>query len=73
MVNLEVIRNLRLERGLKVKDIAKYLKIGTKAYYHKINGIRRFTVDELVKLSNLYKCTVDELVIKGDNTTCLLD
>lgn len=64
MVNLELIRNLRLEKGLKAKDIAEYLGIGHKAYYHKLNGIRRFSVEEVVKLSDLYGCAVDELVIK---------
>ena len=58
--------NLRLmmdERGLTVKDIQQYLKLGSvQSVYHWLNGISLPTVDNLYALSYLFQVPVDDLL-----------
>lgn len=72
--------NLRLmmdERGLAVKDIQHYLKLGSvQSVYHWLNGISLPTVDNLYALSYLFKVPVDDMlcgtrpkIFTGENQT----
>ena len=58
--------NLRLkmdEHGFTVKDIQKYLGLGSvQSIYHWLNGISMPTVDNLYALSCLFQVTVDDLI-----------
>lgn len=58
--------NLRLmmdERGLTVKDVQQYLKLGSvQSVYHWLNGISLPTVDNLYALSYLFQVPVDKLL-----------
>ena len=58
--------NLRLmmdERGLTVKDIQQYLKLGSvQSVYHWLNGLSMPTVDNLYALSYLFKVSVDDML-----------
>lgn len=58
--------NLRLmmdERGLTVKDIQQYLKLGSvQSVYHWLNGISLPTVDNLYALSYLFQVPVDDML-----------
>ena len=58
--------NLRLlmdERGLTVKDIQQYLKLGSvQSVYHWLNGISLPTVDNLYALSYLLQVPVDDML-----------
>ena len=70
--------NLRLmmdERGLTVKDVQQYLKLGSvQSVYHWLNGISLPTVDNLYALSYLFQVPVDDMIFgnrrrifKGEN------
>ena len=58
--------NLRLmmdKRGLTVKDIQKYLKLGSvQSVYHWLNGVSLPTVDNLYALSYLFQVPVDDML-----------
>lgn len=58
--------NLRLmmdERGLTVKDVQKYLKLGSvQSVYHWLNGLSMPTVDNLYALSDLFQVPVDDML-----------
>lgn len=58
--------NLRLmmdERGLTVKDIQQYLKLGSvQSVYHWLNGLSMPTVDNLYALSYLFQVPVDDML-----------
>lgn len=58
--------NLRLmmdERGLTVKDVQQYLKLGSvQSVYHWLNGISLPTVDNLYALSYLFQVPVDDMI-----------
>ena len=58
--------NLRLmmdERALTVKDIQKYLKLGSvQSVYHWLNGISLPTVGNLYALSYLFQVPVDDML-----------
>lgn len=58
--------NLRLmmdERGLTVKDVQQYLKLGSvQSVYHWLNGISLPTIDNLYALSYLFQVPVDDMI-----------
>lgn len=58
--------NLRLmmdERGLTVKDVQQYLKLGSvQSVYHWLNGISLPTVDNLYALSYLFQVPIDDMI-----------
>uniref|UniRef100_UPI004055F69C helix-turn-helix domain-containing protein n=1 Tax=Agathobacter sp. TaxID=2021311 RepID=UPI004055F69C len=57
------LRRLMDERGLTVKDVQKYLELGSvQSVYHWINGISMPTVDNLYALSYLFQVPVDDMI-----------
>lgn len=58
------LRRIMDERGLTVKDIQHYLKLGSvQSVYHWLNGISLPTVDNLYALSYLFKVPVDDMTL----------
>lgn len=51
----------RIKKNLLQKDIAKVLDLNVNTYCKKENNIKLFTLEELVNLSNFYKCSIDYL------------
>lgn len=57
------LRRLMDERGLTVKDIQKYLGLGSvQSVYHWLNGLSMPTVDNLYALSYLFQIPVDDMI-----------
>lgn len=57
------LRKMMDERGLTVKDIQKYLCLGSvQSVYHWLNGISLPTIDNLYALSELFQIPVDEML-----------
>ena len=57
------LRKMMDERGLTVKDIQKYLGLGSvQSVYHWLNGISLPTVDNLYALSYLFQVPVDDML-----------
>ena len=57
------LRKLMDERGITVKDIQQYLKLGSvQSVYHWLNGISLPTVDNLYTLSYLFHVPVDDML-----------
>lgn len=63
----EKIDELRAEKNVTLKKLAKRLNITEGSMSMKMRGKRPFTVDELFILSDIFKVTLDELV-RGVNT-----
>jgi len=57
------LRRMMDERGLTVKDVQKYLGLGSvQSVYHWLNGISMPTIDNLYALSELFQTPIDEMV-----------
>lgn len=57
------LRKLMDERRLTVKDVRKYLGLGSvQSVYHWINGISMPTIDNLYALSALFQVPVDDML-----------
>ena len=57
------LRRIMDERDLSVKDIQKYLGLGSvQSVYHWLNGLSLPTVDNLYALSYLFKVSIDEML-----------
>ena len=57
------IRRIMDERGFTVKDIQKYLGLGSvQSVYHWLNGISLPTLDHLYALSGLFCLPIDDLL-----------
>lgn len=57
------MRRLMDERGFTVKDIQKYLGLGSvQSIYHWLNGISMPTIDNLYALSELFQIPVDDML-----------
>uniref|UniRef100_A0A7V4DXW1 XRE family transcriptional regulator n=1 Tax=Dictyoglomus thermophilum TaxID=14 RepID=A0A7V4DXW1_DICTH len=67
MIDLEKIKKLRKEKGIKMGDIAK--ELGYKYYqsYYRIeNGKRKPSLDKLFKISEILNISIEELIKKGE-------
>ncbi len=56
------LEELRKEKGLAQKEVAKYLGISSPAYSHYETGFTEPNVSNLIKLSNLYKLSIDYIL-----------
>lgn len=59
------IKNIRTEIGYKQYKVAEKLGISTRHYARLENGERKARVTELLALSTVFNCTVEEL--EGNN------
>ena len=55
------IKTIRLSRGLNQRDVAEYLNIARSTYTNIENGRSDPDTAILLKLSQLFRCTIDEL------------
>ena len=62
------IRDLRNDRGLTQKQVAKLLNVSQNTYSQYEIGISRFPLDAVVKLAEYYNVSIDYLVGLTDET-----
>lgn len=62
-MNVNVLKSLRVKQGLKQKDVANYLGIKKNTYAGKENGNRKFTIEEAIKLSKLFDCSIEDIFL----------
>jgi len=61
-MNISRIKELREARNLKQEQVAQYLGIERPAYSQRESGDRKFQVDEIMKLADLFEISCDELL-----------
>ena len=64
-------KEFRLKNKLSQLEVANYLDVGQSTYSHYEIGRTQPTLEMLIKLANLYKTTVDELI--GNNVPYLIN
>lgn len=57
------LKSLRVKNGMRQKDLAKLIGIPVTTYSSKENGIRKFTIEEAVKISDIFKCDIREIFL----------
>lgn len=62
----ERLRDLREDRDLKQKDIAKYLQCSQVGYSHYEIGSRDIPTDVLIKLADFYNVSTDYILGRTD-------
>ena len=62
------IRDLRNDRGLTQKQVAKLLNVSQNTYSQYEIGISRFSLDAVVRLAEYYNVSIDYLVGLTDET-----
>lgn len=61
------LREMRVKAGKSVLDVQRALDVSDAAVYYWENGTTKPTVEKLIKLAELYGCSIDELLRGGDN------
>lgn len=61
------LRNIREDRDLKQKDLAKVLNVSQNTYSQYETGIISITAELLIKLADFYNVSVDYLLDRTDN------
>ncbi len=61
------IRNIREDRDIKQKDVAKYLNVSQNTYSQYETGVISLTAEVLIKLSDYYGVSIDFLLDRTDN------
>ena len=59
--------DLRIDHDMTQKDVADYLGCQREVYRRYEKGIRTIPIDFLIKLSKLYKVSIDYIVEEADN------
>ena len=62
VMNIDRLREIRKDRDLQQKDIAKILKISQVQYSRYERGIRTIPIDKLSVLAKYYNVSVDYLI-----------
>lgn len=62
-VNIELMEQLRKEKGLSMYKVAEMIGYKSEAaYQHKIKGRRKFTIEDLLKISLILKVDLNKLI-----------
>lgn len=62
-INIELIEHLRKEKGLSMYKVAEMIGYKSEAaYQHKIKGRRKFTIEDLMKISLVLKVDLNKLI-----------
>ena len=61
------IKELREDRDIKQKQIAKFLNVSQNTYSQYETGVIALTADVLIKLSEYYKVSIDYLLDRTSN------
>jgi transcriptional regulator with XRE-family HTH domain len=56
------IRKIRKEKGIKAKEICRILNITQGNYYKKENGAIKFSVEEIIILSFIFKENINIMI-----------
>lgn len=57
------LKSLRAKRGLRQRDMAELLNMPITTYSSKENGERKFTIEEAITLSDIFKCDIREIFL----------
>lgn len=64
-VNLNYIKELRINRGISIEEMSLKLGYeGYQAYYYKERGIRKMSAEDVAGIAKILSVTVDELFLK---------
>lgn len=63
------IREMREDKDLLQKDIAKILNISQQQYSRYENGENELSYDGLIKLANFYDTSIDYILYRTDDRT----
>ena len=61
------LRNIREDRDIKQKDIAKYLSVSQNTYSQYETGVISLTAEVLIKLADFYNVSIDYLLDRTNN------
>ncbi len=61
MLKNSPIKLRRLNTFLEVEDVAKFLEIKKEAMYKIESGYQKPTISIVVKLSKIYKCSIEDI------------
>lgn len=64
---IKKIKGYRVMLGLTQEEMAKKLGVTLRTYFDKENGIRPFTIDELIKIKDL--CNKNAITVSLDDLT----
>lgn len=67
------IKNIREDRDIKQKDIAKILNVSQNTYSQYETGVISLTAEVLIKLADYYGVSVDYLLDRTNNPDCTGD
>lgn len=59
------LKEIRLQKGITVKEIAQYISVGTNTYTRYEAGERVPSIDVLIKIADYFNVSLDELVGRG--------
>lgn len=61
------LRNIREDRDIKQKDVAKILNVSQNTYSQYETGVISLTAEVLIKLSDFYRVSIDYLLDRTNN------
>lgn len=64
------LREIREDREIRQKEIAKYLNVSQNTYSQYETGVISLTAEVLIKLADYYDVSIDYLLDRTDNPEC---
>lgn len=62
VVNVELIKSVRLKKGISTEQMAKMMGYkGNNAYFRKENGDRKFSVEDIMKVSKILEIPIQDI------------
>lgn len=65
VINLELIKELRIKNGISTQDMSVKLGYeGYQGYYYKERGIRKMSVEDIAKISEILNVPIQEFFLE---------
>ena len=74
VVNIELIKSVRLKKGISTEQMAKKMGYkGGNAYFRKENGDRKFSVEDIMKVSMILEIPIQDIFFENKITEKVKD
>lgn len=74
VVNIELIKSVRLKKGISTEQMAKLMGYkGSNAYFRKENGDRKFSVEDIMKVSMILEIPIQDIFFENKITEKVKD
>ena len=71
MINFKMLSEIRIARGYKANEVAKFINVAPNTLSQYENGVCEPSIDTIAKLADIYNVSIENIVIPNDDSILL--